>query len=70
MWEHSAVQFKYSAEFCKDKNKLIRKMTMGKKTRKKLFIDESRMWNIEQPIDGSIGSMLGGTNRSILLGYF
>ena len=43
---------------------------MGKKTRKKLFIDESRMWNIEQPIDGSIGSMLGGTNRSILLGYF
>ena len=43
---------------------------MGKKTRKKLFIDESRIGNIEQPIDGSIGSMLGGTNRSILLGYF
>ena len=45
-------------------------MTMGKKTRKKLFIDESRIGNIEQPIDGSIESMLGGTNRSILLGYF
>ena len=43
---------------------------MGKKTRKLLFVDESRMWNMEQPIDGSIGSMLGGTTRSILLGYF
>ena len=25
---------------------------------------------MEQPIDGSIGSMLGGTTRSILFGYF
>ena len=30
----------------KDKKKLIRKMTMGKKTRKLLFLDESRVWNI------------------------
>ena len=43
---------------------------MGKKTSKKLFLDESRMWNMEQPIDESIGSMLRGTTRSILLGYF
>ena len=25
---------------------------------------------MEQPIDGSIGSILGGTTRSILFGYF
>ena len=70
MWKHSALEFKYHVKFSKNKNKLIRKMTMGKKTRKLLFVDESRMWNMEQPIDGSIGSMLGGTTRSILLGYF
>ena len=43
---------------------------MGKNTRKKLFVDKSRMWNMEQPIDGSIGSMLGGNTRSILFDYF
>ena len=32
---------------------------MGKTTRKKQFIDESKMWNKEQPIDSSIGSMIG-----------
>ena len=30
VWEHSALEFKYSVEFSKDKNKLIRKMTMEK----------------------------------------
>ena len=45
-------------------------MTIGKKTSKKLFVDESRMWNMEQPIDASIGSMLRGTTRLIFLGYF
>ena len=34
VWEHSALEFKYSVEFSKDKNKLIRKKTMGKTTRK------------------------------------
>ena len=43
---------------------------MGKTTRKKLFVDESSMWNMEQPVDGSIGSMLGGTTWSILFVYF
>ena len=41
-WEHSAFEFKYSVEFSKDKNKLMRKMTMGKNT---------RMWNMEQPVE-------------------
>ena len=69
VWEHSTLEFKYSVEFFKDKSKLVRKITMGKNTRKKLFVDESRMWNMEQPIDSSIGSLLG-TTRSIFLGYF
>ena len=68
MWEYSALEFKYSIEFSKDKNKLIRKMTMGKNTRKKLFVDESRIWNMKQPPDNSIGSMIGKKPRSILLG--
>ena len=34
VWEHSTLEFKYSVEFSKDKNKLIRKMTMGKTIRK------------------------------------
>ena len=38
-----ALKFKYSVDFSKEKNKLVRKMTMGKTTRKKLFVDESRM---------------------------
>ena len=42
---------------------------MGKGTRKKFFVDESRIWNMQQPIDGSIGSMLGGVVRSTLFGY-
>ena len=45
-------------------------MTMGKSTRKKLFVDESGIWNMQQPIDGGIGSMLGGFVRSTLFGYF
>ena len=32
-----------------DKKKLIRKMTMGKKTRKSLFLDESMVWNLSVP---------------------
>ena len=44
-------------------------MTMGKITRKKLAVDESRIWNMQEPIDGSIGSMLDDIVRSILFGY-
>ena len=45
-------------------------MTMGKSSRKKLFVDESRIGNMQQSIDGSIGSILGGFVRSTLFGYF
>ena len=45
-------------------------MTMGKNTRKKLFVDNSRLRNMEQTPDNSIGSMIGKKPRSILLGYF
>ena len=41
---------------------------MSKIARKKLFADESRIWNFEEPAAGSPSSM--STNiRSILLGY-
>ena len=43
---------------------------MGKSSRKKLFVDESRIGNMQQSIDGSIGSILGGFVRSTLFGYF
>ena len=36
---------------------------MGKGTKKKLFVDESRIWNMQQPIGDTIGSMLGGVDR-------
>ena len=55
--------------FLRTTKKLVRKMTMGKITRKKLAVDESRIWNMQEPIDGSIGSMLGDIVRSILFGY-
>ena len=45
-------------------------MTKGKSTWKKLSVDESRIWNMQQPTDDSIGSMLGGVARSTLFGYF
>ena len=43
---------------------------MGKNTRKKLFVDNSRLPKMEQTPDNSIGSMIGKKPRSILLGYF
>ena len=43
---------------------------MGKSTWKKLFVYQSRIWNMQQPTDDSIGSMLGGVARSTFFGYF
>ena len=43
-------------------------MTMSKIARKKLFVDEPRIWNTEEPVAGTASTM--STNiRSILLGY-
>ena len=47
-----------------DKKKLIRKMTMGKEARKKLFIDESRVWNLSVP------TINGEKLISYMFGYF
>ena len=41
---------------------------MSKIARKELFVDESRIWNLEEPAAGAASTM--STNiRSILLGY-
>ena len=44
-WEDTKLEFKYSVKFSNNKKKLIKKMDMGKTTRKKLFLDESRLWS-------------------------
>ena len=68
VWEYLLLDFRYSIELSKDQKKLIRKMTMSKIARKKLFVDESRIWNLEEPAAGAASTM--STNiRSILLGY-
>ena len=43
---------------------------MGKSTRKTLFVDKSKICNMQQPTDGSVGSMLGGFVRSTIFVYF
>ena len=47
-----------------DKKKLIRTMTMGKKTRKLLFLDESSVSNISVP------AINGEKQISYMFGYF
>ena len=43
-------------------------MTMSKIARKKFFVDESKIWNLEEPAAGAASNMK--TNRrSILFGY-
>ena len=46
VWEYSPLDFRYSIEISKDQKKLIRKMIMSKIARKKLFVDESRIWHV------------------------
>ena len=48
VWDYSPLDLSYSIEISKDQKKLIRKMTMSKMARKKLFVDESRIWNIKE----------------------
>ena len=43
-------------------------MTMRKVARKKLFIDKSRLWNLEEPAAG-VASNIKTKLRSVLLGY-
>ena len=49
-------------------------MTMSKIARKKLFVDESRIWNLEKPATGRAIQPWGASNmktnmKSILFGY-
>ena len=61
------INFSYSIELSADEPKLIKKMTMSKISRK-LFVDDSRIWNPEEPAAGAASNVK--TNiRSILFGY-
>lgn len=43
-WEDTILEFKYSIRLSNDK-KIIKRIDIGKKTRKQLFLDISRMLN-------------------------
>ena len=45
-WEDTELAFKYSIELLSDKSKLIKKFWMHKGVRRKLFLDEQRIWNV------------------------
>ena len=45
-WEYTELAFKYSVKLSSDKSKLIKTFWMHKSTRRKLFLDEQRMWNV------------------------
>ena len=68
VWEYLLLDFKYSIELSTDQKKLIRKITMSEIARKKIFVDESRIWNLEEPA-ASAASTMSTNIRSILYGY-
>ena len=68
-WEHTELAFKYSVKLSSDKSKLIKTFWMHKSTRRKLFLDEQRMWNVtltdpNKPLENKF------TVRSKMIGYF
>ena len=42
-WKHAALEHKYEITLSADEKPLTKKITMGKKTRFKITVDESRM---------------------------
>ena len=62
VWEHLLINFRYSMELS------TKKMTTSKVVRKKLFVDQSRIWNLEEPATG-VSSNMTLKRRSILMGY-
>ena len=44
-WEDNSLEFKYSVRLSTNKKGLIKKISMGKTIKKKLFLDESRVWS-------------------------
>lgn len=61
-WEDTILEFKYSIKLSNDK-KIIKRIDIGKKTRKQLFLDISRMLN------NSTSTMDRPHLRSFLFGY-
>ena len=45
-WKNDQLEFEYSVKLLPVKKKLIKKISLGKSTRRKLCVDESRMWGI------------------------
>ena len=45
-WEDTELAFKYSVELSSDKSKLIKKFWMQKGMKRKLVLDEQRIWNV------------------------
>ena len=45
LWVKNDLELRYFVELLTDKKKLIKKITMGRETRKKLFRNESTIWS-------------------------
>ena len=59
----TSLKSKYSARLSTDKKGLIKKISMGKTIRKKLFLDESRVWSF------AVDKMERKQLRNSLFGY-
>ena len=59
----TSLESKYSARLSTDKKGLIKKISMGKTIRKKLFLDESRVWSF------AVDKMERKQLRNSLFGY-
>lgn len=46
-WENEKVAFKYSITLSKDERNLVKKMTMSRHARCKIFNDETLIWNMD-----------------------
>ena len=63
-WEDTSLEFKYSVRPSTNKKGLIKKISMQKSKRKKLFLDESRVWSF------AVDKMERKQLRDYLFGYF
>ena len=59
-WKNKKLMFKFTITLSKDEKKLIKRMTMSKSVRCKLFNDECRVWNMD---------ITGVARRSYMVGY-
>ena len=63
-WEDTSLEFKYSVRPSTNKKGLIKKISMQKSKRKKLFLDESRVWSF------AVDKMERKQLRDYFFGYF